>query len=265
MKRLLAMMMMICVTLSACLMAPPTRTPAFDTGELDQIAAQATQILINQATQTLTPTITPTASIQAGESDPTFRDDFNSTLRAGWTWKNENGKNWSLQTVPGSLQIKVDGGYVNLGNMPNLLLRPAPDEDFMIETSLLFDPKDNNQFAGLILYESNENFIQAGNSYCDPVNGCEGQGLYFDIYLDGNLTLPRVINKVELVSLSLRVTRQGNLFSFFTSPDGKVWYLVTRQEVAMKALQVGLVAGQNVDGNTPPAALFDYFEINKVE
>jgi beta-xylosidase len=135
----------------------------------------------------------------------------------------------------------------------------------MIETSLLFDPKDNNQFAGLILYESNENFIQAGNSYCDPVNGCEGQGLYFDIYLDGNLTLPRVINKVELVSLSLRVTRQGNLFSFFTSPDGKVWYLVTRQEVAMKALQVGLVAGQNVDGNTPPAALFDYFEINKVE
>lgn len=259
------MMIIICVTLSGCLLAPPTRTPAFDAGELEQLAVQATQIVINQATQTLTPTITPTATLQIGENNPMFRDDFNSTLRMGWTWTNENSANWSLQTVPGSLQIKADSGYVNLSNMPNLLLRPAPVGDFLIETSLLFDPKDNNQFAGLILYESNDNFIQVGNSYCDPVNSCEGQGLYFDIYRDGNLTLPRVVNKVELSSLSLRVVRQGNLFSFFSSPDGKVWYLVTRQEVNMQALQVGLVAGQNVDGARLPTASFDYFEINKVE
>ncbi len=262
MKRLVAVII-ICAALSGCL--TPVQPATLEPEEVEQIAAKATQIVLNQATQTITPTATATASPQpAAEIPVVFRDDFNSTLRPGWTWVNENNDNWSLQAVPGSLQIKVDSGFVIFGNVPNLLLRPAPASNFLIETSLLFTPKDNNQFAGLILYESNENFIQAGNSYCNPINECVGQGLYFDVYLNGNLLSPRSINKVKLDSAALRVVRQGNLFSFYASPNGKAWYLITKQEADIDVRQVGLMAGQNMDTSIPKA-LFDYFEINKVE
>lgn len=262
MKQFLAIMI-FSVLLSGCLASAQPAT--FEASEIQQISIHATGIALAQATQTATPTAAPTLTVPVEDGKgPTFRDDFNSKLQPGWTWVNEDKNNWSLSLTPGSLMIKVVGGYINLGNATNVLLRPAPESDFLVETALTFTPDENNQFAGLILYESNQNYIQVGNSFCSPINGCVGQGLYVDTYRNGGLTLPRVANRVKLDKISLQVVRRGNIFNFYASADGQVWYLITQSEVTINVLQVGLITGQNV-GDIVPTALFDYFELNTIE
>ena len=106
-----------------------------------------------------------------------FRDEFDNTLAEGWEWRNEDPHNWSLTDVPGSLQINVDGGEVSDDSIRNLLLRDAPSGDFQIETKVTIHPQANFQFAGLIIYESPSNLIQAGRAFCDLPEVCLGEGL----------------------------------------------------------------------------------------
>src|SRR5215213_11484173 len=155
MRKLL--MIFIVVFLPACNFLPP-------------LQADPSQIIVFKPSTTATaataplPTsteIAPTAS-PVPTTDPNFyRDDFDGNLAAPWTWIRENTKNWSLDNIPGALQISVSQGYVSSHTNTNLLLRPAPAGNFQIETQMTFSPEDNFQFAGLIIYESDSNFIQA--------------------------------------------------------------------------------------------------------
>lgn len=246
------------ILLSACTLIPPR--PSIPSLQLTPLAS-ATATFIPSATPTpATPTISPTVT-----PDPKFfRDDFNGTLDPGWTWEREDPANWSLTAVPGSLQINVAGGYVVAQTNPNLLLRPAPQGNFQFVTEITFRPTRNFQFAGLIIYEDHSNFIQAGRSYCNSV-GCPGAGLYMELYESGKIVKPdfRQTHR-EIDPLLLRLSRRENLYTFEASTDGKVWFLVGSHTSDMQPLQIGLVTGQRIRGENPPA-LFGYFEIGSPE
>jgi beta-xylosidase len=211
-----------------------------------------------------TPTfIAPTVTVQPTADPNFFRDDFNGLLDAQWSWLRENPRNWSLSDVPGSLEIQVDQGYVVAHTNPNLLLRPAPAEDFQIETQLTFRPKNNFQFAGLTVYESDSNFIQAGRAYCDAV-GCVGEGFYMDYYRRGVVVEPDFGQAFkEIDPVLLRLTRQGDIYTFEVSTDGKVWFMIGSHTSDMNPLQIGLVAGQTLRGQSDPAT-FEYFEVRSL-
>src|SRR5688572_1147429 len=141
----------VLMLLSACSFNPPSSSnPPL---KLTPISS-ATPTLIPSVTSTpATSTVSPTTT-----PDPRFfRDDFDQTIDSGWSWVREDPQNWSLTAVPGSLQINVAGGYVAAQTNPNLLLRPAPDGNFQIETQITFRPTRNYQFAGLIIYEDHSN------------------------------------------------------------------------------------------------------------
>src|SRR5512140_3672064 len=151
-----SLVFLLSVFLSACNVALPSTPPASDKIVLKPLP-----------TSTLLPgpisTGTPSAIPPSPTIDPNFfRDDFAGALNSQWTWIREDQHNWSLKRVPGALQINVGGGYVAEGTNSNLLLRSAPAGDFQIETQIKFSPEDNYQFAGLIIYEADANFIQAG-------------------------------------------------------------------------------------------------------
>lgn len=249
---------LLVIFLSACSLIP-TRpsSPAIQLSPLPS----ATSMPIPSATPTpATPTASPTPT-----TDPRFfRDDFNQILDAQWSWLREDPKNWSLTAVPGTLQINVAGGYVNAQTNPNLLLRPAPEGNFQITTQMTFRPTRNYQFAGLIIYETNKNFIQAGRSYCNSI-GCVGAGLYMNYYKDGRVVQPDFGQQFgEIDPLLLRLSRQDKTYTFEASTDGKVWFIIGSHISDMSPLQIGLVTGQRMKGQNPPA-FFEYFEVRSIE
>ncbi|MFM8427320.1 MAG: hypothetical protein ACKOBL_19310 [Chloroflexota bacterium] len=193
-----------------------------------------------------------------------FEDNFEGSLNSGWEWQNEQIDLWNLTNVPSFLQIDVVGGYVNLGNFSNLLLRPAPQGNFKIETYLEFRPRRNNQFAGIILYSSNDNYIQAGRAYCAPVYGCIGKGMYLDIYQAGELQLPRKAARFDNDGVYLRLTRNGTTVDLSVSENNNIWYRVSSFMTDMDIQKIGIVTGQSLE-NEPVPAIFDYFIVSAID
>jgi beta-xylosidase len=209
------------------------------------------------------------AADQAGQSPsnvrptgvPLFlRDDFEGELAPGWTWKNENPDNWSLSTEAGWLEIMVASGHITGREYTNVLLRPVPGGDFQIETALRFVPTANYQFAGLIVYRSDADFIQAGRAYCVDIETCIGEGLYLDNYANSTFQYPNFATPYDSGELVyLRLQRRNEMYTFFSSPDGTDWTEIGGQENDMDPLFIGLIAAQNGSNLLP--ALFDYFEV----
>jgi beta-xylosidase len=251
-------LLLLIVIISACSLLPPR--PTLPSIQLTPLMS-ATATFLPSATPTpATPTITPTST-----PDPKFfRDDFNGTLEAGWIWVREDPENWSMTALPGALQINVAGGYVAKQTNPNVLLRPAPEGDFQIQTQLTFRPTRNYQFAGLIIYEDNSNFLQAGRSYCGSV-GCVGPGLYMDLYENGDIVKPDFGQRyAEFDPLLLRLSRNGDAYTFEASTNGKVWFIIGKHTSGMNPLQIGLVTGQRLRGENLPAT-FEYFEVRSLQ
>jgi beta-xylosidase len=210
------------------------------------------------------PTLLPaTASPQPTLELPLFRDGFDQALDAQWSWIREDPLNWSLTDQPGSLQINVTAGYVAAHNNSNLLLRPVPEGNFQIETQITFRPMRDYQFAGLIVYQDDSNFIQAGRAHCDSVE-CIGTGLYMDHYNQGRMIKPDFGQPYGTIDpLLLRLSRRESSYTFEASADGHVWFLIGSHTSDMDPLRVGLVAGQHLRGDILPAA-FEYFEVRSL-
>jgi beta-xylosidase len=239
---------------SACSFVPLPASPP-----TEQIVLHPLPTATRIASPTLTPVL-PTPSLQPTVEPPLFRDDFEGGLDPEWSWVREDPLNWSLVNQPGSLQINVTHGYIAAHNNSNLLLRPAPEGDFLIETQITFRPMRDFQFAGLIIYEDDSSFIQAGRGHCDSVE-CVGTGLYMDLYSKGTIIKPNFGQVYRSIDpLLLRLSRRGNRYTFEASTNGFVWFLIGSHTSDLDPLQVGLAAGQHLRGDILPAA-FEYFEI----
>lgn len=220
------------------------------------------------ATPTMIPSATSTAVLPTASPQPTtdpnfFRDDFDGALDTEWSWVREDALNWSLTAVPGSLQINVAGGYVPQHTNSNVLLRAAPNGNFQIETQVTFRPADNFQFAGLIIYESDSNFIQAGRSYCHTYE-CVGEGFYMNHYQNGHMVKPDFGQAFrEIDPVLLRLSRSENSYTFEVSTDGKIWFVIGNHTSDLQPLQVGLVTGQRLAGEVLPA-VFEYFTVRSL-
>jgi beta-xylosidase len=207
----------------------------------------------------------PASTSTSAPSTDLFRDEFNQVLAGGWSWQNEDAANWNLSVKPGWLEITVQRGHIVTGNYANLLLRSAPVGDFQIETSLDFEPSANFQFAGLIVYESDADFLQAGRAFCEGTDGCIGSGLYLDQYFNNTFQPPNFATPYEGGGLvHLRLQRRDDVYTFFASPDGLNWTEIGQHQSDITPLQVGLMAAQNNDG-VPLPARFGYFMISGVE
>ena len=206
------------------------------------------------------PTSAPSTEISSGAS---FQDDFVSQLAEGWTWLEENPKKWSLSAVPGSLQIMAsdasfDGPYLPL----NILLRDAPIGDFEITTSLRFIPTSNFQFAGLVIFQDHGNVLQFGRAFCDVVNACVKDGVYFDDFQDGSVNGSNYATPFHGQVIYLRLRRIGNTYTGYYSEDGEKWVMTGEHARDLSQARVGLVAAQ---ASTEIPAVFDYFTMNALQ
>lgn len=219
-----------------------------------------------QTESTVPPTATlePTAALEPTSTpDPLiFQDDFEDSIDTEWQWIRENDKKWSLTNNPGWLEIHAGSGHVSKSETENILVRQIPEGNFELETKLIFEPVTNYQFAGLLIYENDANFIQYGRAYCVDDPRCVGDGLYLDNTMRGEFIIGDnyATSAPDTDTLYLRFRREGNTFTSYLSEDGIEWQMLGSHANNMDPIYVGLVAGQSIYSFQP--AQFDYFIIN---
>jgi hypothetical protein len=193
-----------------------------------------------------------------------WRDDFNGSLQPVWTMVNENPGEWSLEASPGFLTIWTSPAKT--GDQ-NLLLRQAPVGDFTIQTRLLFQPSENFEFAGLVMWQDPDNFLQFGRAMCDLPENCVGNGMYFDNIQGGVWIAPNFHTFVDnLGEAHLRLIRQGTSVKAYYSGNGFDWMLIGEHVLpaSFKINAVGLTSAQHYSGSPAIPADFDYFVLNQV-
>lgn len=195
------------------------------------------------------------------ESMP-FIDDFDSPeLSSCWTWIREDTSHWSLTERPGWMRISTQGGDLPLHDLPNTLLRPTPETDFVVEARVSINPEQNYQGGGLILYASDEHYVRLwrGHSVTGVVNmqshqpdGCNVESIATD----------------SLVWL--RMTLRGSQATGEYSTNGMDYLYIGQcmlPWIADSSLKVGLVAlNGGYEGYDAPSIStdFDYFRIDSL-
>lgn len=182
-----------------------------------------------------------------------FRDDFQGVLADGWSWLDEQLADWSL-TDSGTLRMVTIPGAV----WSNALIRQAPPGDFTLTTHVRFEPVGNFAAAMLYVRQDNQNAVLLGRAFCDQ-EWCAGNAIYFDHIQAGEFVGSNYATVVEDPSMAyLRLSRTGDTFTGYYSPDGTRWTTIGQHTAPLFFLQVGLVAH-----NAPTAipAEFGFFEI----
>ena len=194
---------------------------------------------------------------------PDFRDGFTDPFSPSWYWVNENVDRWNLTDALGYLRI-FTSQYGTGGE--NLLLRGVEGSDFAIETHMLFEPTINYQFAGLVIWQDEFNFLQFGRAYCDNEETCVGNGIYFDYaapsVFGNNFTTP-VNNSDEAY---LRLEKRGQMVRALYSQEGVTWFEIGTHWIDpnFQVNGVGLTSSQDTsDPYDPVPADFDYFELTQ--
>jgi len=205
--------------------------------------------------------ITAPVLLSANASPPVWVDPFDAPgLDPAWVWINENPDTWSLTEAGGNLRIKTSS-FATGGE--NLLLRGVGPGQFVIETRVLFEPTSDFQFAGLVIFQDDGDFLQLGHAFCDAPEACVGNGIYFDKVQNGEFAGSNFATETDLTGeVFLRLERKGAKVSASFSEDGTDWHLIGVHKVpgSFKITGIGLTASQGYSGEQTPAD-FDYFRL----
>lgn len=147
-----------------------TRVPAAIPAVRIGAAASGTQAQAdNLSAATLYEPATATAKVpQPGALLPAYSDEFDGTGRPeqtdpAWSWV--RGETAPATEGGGTLTWPTQA--VELAGRTNnapVLLRDAPDGDFVVETKLRFDGTRGNQQAGIVLYENDDRYLKLVHS-----------------------------------------------------------------------------------------------------
>ena len=206
-----------------------------------------------------------TGIVHAQDEAPSslWRDEFDGPLAEPWYWVNENPDKWMFND--GFLRILTS----SLGTgEENLLLRPVAEGDFTIKTRVLFEPDTDFQFAGLVIWQDEENYLQFGRLFCDLEGACVGNGIYFDKILGGDLVDGNFATPIDNPSdVFLRLERRGDMVRAFYSLDGAIsWYEIGIHWIPSDFQVNGIGLTSSLDFNTPDwdiSADFDFFELTE--
>ncbi len=143
-------------------------------------------------------------------------------LDDGWQWLDPDGeyaptphefKNGRLMmTIPTTKDL-----YGENRTAPRFL--KAVSGDFQIETHVKFDPSQDYQGAGLLIYKDAENYIRLERAFGGTGGG--GSGLRLDTRMRGEYNSP--VTPIDIpttaIECDLKITRRLNVFSIYWRED----------------------------------------------
>ncbi len=190
---------------------------------------------------------------------PAFRDDFTeSTLHSRWDWVREDASHWSLSALPGYMRITTQTGSI-LGhyytNPNNLLLTPAPDVDFFVWTRVNMSPTQNYQFAGLLYYQDDDNYLHLDKVYDDGT-----VWISFKKEVAGDILGWWYIDTTA-TSLYLAMRKMDSTFYGLYSFDGLGWYYLGQHDITLTDPMIGVDAANSYGSVPEIPADFDFIEM----
>ncbi|ROO84311.1 glycosyl hydrolase family 43 [Actinocorallia herbida] len=122
-----------------------------------------------------TPVTERVAEPEPGALLPAYSDEFDGTGRpeaadAAWSWV-RGEKATAATTGGGALTWPTQAAELyRTTNTASVLLRDAPEGDYLVETRLTFDGRLGNQQAGLVLYENDDRYFKLAHSVLPLLN-----------------------------------------------------------------------------------------------
>lgn len=202
---------------------------------------------------------------------PAYSDEFDDTaIGAAWSWvrppaslPTEDGAQLTWPTAPGDLATR--------SNTASVLLRDAPPGDFTVEAKLTFDGRTAGQQAGLVVYGSDDRYVELTHSVVGllrvPTRIHATEFTKEGPRLSSDPATPVRIGQLfggppaPTTWLRLRYTydavRDDHVVRMATSTDGRRWSWGGSWNLSRAAderLRIGLVSM----GSTGATARFDY-------
>ena len=145
-------------------------------------------------------------------------------------------------------------------NNPNILLQSAPTGPWTMTTRLTFDPNENYEQAGLLVYGDDANYVKADYVYAN------GRGLEF--LREANNVAAGFGGFVNIstqpTTVEMRITSDGTTLRAYYRFDGGAWTLYG-EPAALASVpnpKIGIYANDsNATVTTRNDAVFDYFRI----
>ena len=104
--------------------------------------------------------------------------------------------------------------------------------------------------------------LQLSHAFCDIVDACVGDGVYFDNFENGSATGSNYHVAFQGSVIYLRLQRKGNTYTGYYSEDGQNWLMTGQHVRDFSQIKVGLVAAQS---QTEIPAVFDYFTMKLLQ
>lgn len=189
--------------------------------------------------------------------DYSWTDDFNSPYpHPLWSWVRQDAAHWSLSASPGNLRIITQAGgvYGTQNNQKNILIALAPARDFEMSTRVTFFPTQNFQYAGIQVYQDDDNYIQLNWAYV-----ISGTVVDLDREIGGTVTNIQV-PAPAVATLYLKLERTGNQYTGYYSTNGSTWTEVGLHTAVLYGAKVSLAAANNDPAAEIPAD-FDWFKL----
>lgn len=193
-------------------------------------------------------------------------DDFNrSTLDSGWSWVREDNTNWNLTEKSGKLRINCQEGDLQgtTNNAKNILVRSPGSTNFAVTTRVEFRANVDNQQAGIIIYDNDDNYIKLVKTYKTDTSYSFSKNSY---YIQGATEVNGVYTTNEVLYYppiaSLKVVKSGKDYTlYYKKEESDSWNkLVTYYNINFSSsVKVGLIS---YGAQTPVVnADFDWFDI----
>ena len=206
------------------------------------------------------PLLTMASAPPGREPKVLFEEEFAGSLDKGWSWVREFPPAWRLENDTLILDILPGSLWLNENGARNLLLRPVPVVDrpgFVAEVLLDCEPARQFEYAGLICYFDDDNWVAINKEYTtrtELVLLSENKGVP---------VLPADGYGYAKSAVRLRMAvAGGKVVASFRDPRRGPWYLIGECPLpaSSKQLLVGLASGYGTK-NGERKARFSEFRI----
>ncbi|MFP5111550.1 PA14 domain-containing protein [Bacillaceae bacterium C204] len=189
-------------------------------------------------------------------------DQFDSTtLSDSWAVFREDAAKWSLTENPGHLTITTQAGdsYQKINTIKNVFLQEAPSGDFEITTKLNAAVRNNNEQAGLYIWQDEDNYIRFGHVW--------DNGLKLETAKEeaGKYSKPQnMAGHPGEDTVYLKIKKTGNVYSTFFWSKGKWEKAADPVTSTINVHNVGLYGTSTGSGRNVKAS-FDYFTLQSLQ
>jgi beta-xylosidase len=145
-------------------------------------------------------------------------------------------------------------------------VQPVPAGDFDIVTHVVFNPVEDFEIAGLLLYQEDDTYLLLGRAFCGGgyPNCVEGNGIYFDHMEDSLFISDNFAMRTPYEDQAyLRIIHEGENYTAYVSEDGADWWLVGRHAMGTEyaLTSMGLATGTGAQEVEEIYADFDFFQV----